>query len=69
MTEKSTQLALNDFVLAVSIIDACTERGAFKGNELLVVGKLRETFSNFVDENKNEDVDTDEPTPPPQEAH
>ena len=48
MTEK---IDLNDFVTAVNIIDICTERGAFKGNELLIVGQLREKFSTFVKDN------------------
>jgi hypothetical protein len=52
MTEQtSPQLNLNDFVTVVNIIDVCTERGSFKGNELLTVGTLRERFSAFVKAN------------------
>lgn len=50
-----SNLTLNDFVIVVNIIDACTERGAFKGNELLAVGQLREKFSEFIKTNKPEE--------------
>lgn len=58
----SEQLNLNDFATAVSIIDICTERGAFKGNELLVVGQLREKFAKFINETANEETEN---SPPP----
>jgi hypothetical protein len=53
MTEQpqAPQLSLNDFSLVVNIIDACTERGAFKGNELATIGQLREKFVAFVKAN------------------
>jgi hypothetical protein len=51
MTEQSPQLTLNDFALTVNIIDACSERGAFKGNELVAIGQLREKFVAFVKAN------------------
>jgi hypothetical protein len=40
-----TDLNLHDLSMMVKIIDACTERGSFKGNELLVIGTLREKLS------------------------
>lgn len=43
---------LNDMVVMVNIIDACTERGSFKGNELMTVGTLREKLANFVREHQ-----------------
>jgi hypothetical protein len=52
MNEK---LNLNDLMLAVNIIDVCSERGAFKGNELSMVGQLREKFSSFIKESSNEE--------------
>jgi hypothetical protein len=56
MTEQSTpQISLNDFVAIVNLIDVCTERGAFKGNELLTVGTIRERFSAFVKANTPEE--------------
>ena len=33
-----------DLAGAVSIIDVCSQRGAFRGEELAGVGRLRETF-------------------------
>lgn len=51
MTEQQPQLSLNDFTLVVNIIDTCTERGAFKGNELAPVGQLREKFVAFIKAN------------------
>lgn len=52
MTEQTApQLSLNDFVAVVNIIDVCTERGSFKGNELLTVGTIRERLASFVKAN------------------
>jgi len=60
MTETSkATLTLQDFATAVSVIDICTERGALKGNELLIVGGLRERLAQFVRENSP----AEEPTP------
>jgi len=57
MTEQtSPQLSLNDFALVINIIDACTERGAFKGNELAPIGQLREKFVAFVKANTPEET-------------
>jgi hypothetical protein len=51
MADETAQISLNDLQVAVNIIDACTKRGAFEGNELLAVGQLREKFANFVKAN------------------
>jgi hypothetical protein len=62
MTEQTApQLNLNDFVTVVNVIDVCTERGAFKGNELLAVGTVRERFSAFVKANTPENTQTPSP--------
>lgn len=42
---------LNDFVVVVNIIDACSQRGAFKGDELSAVGQLRDKFALFIKAN------------------
>ena len=55
------QLTLNDFTAVVNMIDVCTERGAFKGNELLVVGQLRERFAAFVKSKQEEQQTQAEP--------
>lgn len=47
-----TDVNLSDMITMVNIIDACTERGAFKGNELITVGTLREKLANFVRANQ-----------------
>jgi hypothetical protein len=59
-----TNINLNDMVTMVNIIDACTERGAFKGNELVTIGTLREKLANFVRANqpKTEATETTENT-------
>jgi len=47
-----TTITLQDLSTIVSIIDVCSERGAFKGNELMVVGQIREKVSAFVKQNE-----------------
>lgn len=47
-----TSVTLQDMVTMVNVIDVCAERGAFKGNELAVVGQLREKLAAFVKENQ-----------------
>lgn len=55
MTQKDTNVTLQDIATVVQIIDACSERGSFKGNELAVVGELREKFNTIVQANKPKD--------------
>lgn len=43
-----SNITLQDMVTMVNIIDVCSERGAYKGNELAVVGQLREKLAAFV---------------------
>ena len=43
-------LTVQDLAGVVSIIDVCSARGAFKGEELAGVGRLRETFLAEVKE-------------------
>lgn len=47
-----TSITLNDMITMVNIIDACSERGSFKGNELVSVGTLREKLATFVKANQ-----------------
>jgi len=37
-------ITAQDLAGVVSVIDVCSQRGAFKGEELAGVGRLRETF-------------------------
>ena len=63
MTDQNqSSLNLNDFVSMTNIIDVCTERGAFKGNELLVVGTLREKLASFVKANTPQEAAINEST-------
>lgn len=71
---EAPQLNINDLVSIVKIIDACSERGAFKGNEMASVGAVRERIAAFAEanqpveepqENDNEDLgDTDDGVTP-----
>lgn len=42
------QLTVQDLAITVNLIDACVERGAFKGNEIYNVGQLREKIASVV---------------------
>jgi len=46
MAHKLT-LAVEDYGQMVKLIDACVERGAFKGNEIFFVGGLRERIEKL----------------------
>ena len=51
-TEKQVDndLSVNDLATLKQIIDISSERGAFKANELLEVGKVYEKLTNFLNE-------------------
>lgn len=46
--ETQTSITLNDLQIIVNMIDVCTKRGAFEGNELLVVGQVREKVAAVI---------------------
>lgn len=52
VTNNSVSLTLNDFIVVVNLIDACSKRGAFNGDELASVGQLRDRFVSFINANK-----------------
>jgi len=56
MTETANSVNLQDIAVVVQIIDACSERGAFKGNEMATVGALREKFNSIVEANMPKEV-------------
>jgi len=56
MTETVNSVNLQDIAVVVQIIDACSERGAFKGNEMATVGALREKFNSIVEANMPKEV-------------
>lgn len=43
------QISLADFSAALQVIDVCTTRGAFRGEELSSVGQLRDRLKAFVE--------------------
>jgi hypothetical protein len=51
MTQEQSNINLQDLATVVNIIDACSQRGAIKGDELAVVGQLREKFFAIVKAN------------------
>ncbi len=65
MTEETTpevKLSLNDLAMAVKIIDLCSERGSFKGDELSIVGQVRGNLAQFVKANTPEEATEEEVT-------
>jgi|TARA_B110000444_G_scaffold246092_1_gene267252 hypothetical protein len=42
------QISLADFSATLQVIDVCTQRGAFRGEELSSVGQLRDRINAFV---------------------
>lgn len=54
-----SDLSLNDLVGVVQIIDLASTRGAFRGEELLAVGTVRERIATYI---KTEQQQTKEET-------
>jgi hypothetical protein len=50
-TSKPT-IDINDIAAVVQLIDVCSTRGAFRGEELLIVGAMRNKFSEIVKANQ-----------------
>jgi hypothetical protein len=46
--ETQASITLNDLQIIVNMIDVCTKRGAFEGNELLTVGQIREKVTAVI---------------------
>ncbi len=65
----NNEINLNDITIVVNIIDICSQRGAFKGNELATIGQLRDKLARIVDESKQEtDTTNVESLPAPTET-
>jgi hypothetical protein len=47
--QDSNQLTINDLVAMRSIIDIASQRGAFKPNEMVVVGQTYNKISSFLE--------------------
>ncbi len=56
MTEQTQDvnvgLTINDIQLAVQLIDVVSARGAIRGDEMVVIGGLRQRFTSFLKENE-----------------
>ena len=46
--QQAPQLSLQDIATAVQVIDICSKRGAFEGQELEVVGGVRNRILSFL---------------------
>ena len=70
-TMTAPSLNINDLLSVVKIIDACSERGAFKGNEMASVGAVRDRIESFAEANapKSEEINEDGTVPPGYPAH
>jgi hypothetical protein len=45
---ENQNITINDLTSVVNIIDVCSQRGAFRGEELAAVGMLRQKFATAV---------------------
>ena len=52
MSEEAPQIGVADLESCVKIIDACAQRGAFRGDEMASVGQVRNKINSFVEANK-----------------
>jgi hypothetical protein len=48
-------ISLQDIAAAVQIIDAATQRGAIRGDELVSVGTIRDRFVKFLEHAQKQD--------------
>jgi len=49
---------LSDIKLCLNIIDICSQRGAFKGDELSSIGQIRDKLDVIVKQNNPPEDDT-----------
>jgi hypothetical protein len=59
--ESNVSLSLGDLQTVLSILDICSQRGAFKGGEMQDVGQLYNHLQTFIKQNKKP-----EPVPEPE---
>ena len=52
-------LNLNDFQNVVKLVDMAAQRGAIRGDEMVILGTLRQKFVTFLEKNGQE-----QPAPP-----
>lgn len=46
----------SDVITMINLIDICSERGAFKGNELFTIGQLREKLHGIANQTDEEET-------------
>ena len=54
-TTEAPQLSLQDIATSVQVIDICSRRGGFEGQELETVGALRTRLVTFLNANRAKD--------------
>ena len=54
-TTEAPQLSLQDIATSVQVIDICSRRGGFEGQELETVGALRTRLVTFLNANRPKD--------------
>ena len=54
-TQEAPQLSLQDIATSVQVIDICSRRGGFEGQELETVGALRTRLVTFLNANRPQD--------------
>ena len=59
MTDDKLEVGLNEFASVVAIIDIAVSRGAFKGEEMLSIGTVREKFKELVELIKQEQIENE----------
>jgi hypothetical protein len=48
MESKDSSINLSDIKICLNIIDICSQRGAFKGDELSSIGQIRDKLEGIV---------------------
>lgn len=63
MTEQNQTpgLSLQDIAAAVQIIDAATQRGAIRGEELVPIGTVRDRFVAFLKHAQDQETEPQDP--------
>ena len=62
MASKDSTINLSDIKICLNIIDICSQRGAFKGEELSSIGQIRDKLEVIVKQYEppeEENIDTE----------
>jgi len=58
------ELTVQDIGNVLQIVDECSRRGAFQGNELQSVGSVRDKLAAYVEANAPQTESVEPPAPP-----